>query len=322
MKFFKVKTVNTQRIGGIYFKYPRVTPSDGGGYVDVLKTLPWKNSSENTKEVPAVILEEYELSFGIWTNNLLRLLTIANTANQARENNKATDPYSSLYFGNPTGFKYILPYLIKPGTSIRGSIDNKWDQVNNPTTEMLGAIPIVGGMAKAGFETVQKAGSFVGNFVTPGYGDEPVYKYSGTAPRSISFSFPLYNTLDVDSTIGNFSFVSLFGIQNLKVRTSFLSYIPPKLYKVDSYGLGGLAIPAAYVSKFDVQSIGTTRNIDLGETGLGNIANLTGQQQSGNYGTLIPEAYKVSITLTELVPESANIMAGALGGDVVSVISK
>ena len=85
--------------------------------------------------------------------------------------------------------------------------------------------------------------------------------------------------------------------------------MPPKIYKVEGLGVGSLYMPAAYVESYDVQSIGTTRRIyDLGYDAAG--------------GVLIPEAYKVSITFRELVPESSNIMAGSLGQEKVSVISE
>ena len=115
--------------------------------------------------------------------------------------------------------------------------------------------------------------------------------------------FPLYNTMDIGDTIKNYEFISLFGMQNLKIRTSFLTYIPPKIYSVESTGRGGVYMPAAYVSSYDVRSIGATREIQIG----------------GNTH-LIPEAYKVSITLTELIQESANIMQGSLGGSKTQVI--
>ena len=109
--------------------------------------------------------------------------------------------------------------------------------------------------------------------------------------------------MDIGDTIKNYEFISLFGMQNLKIRTSFLTYIPPKIYSVESRGRGGVYMPAAYVSSYDVRSIGATREIQIG----------------GNTH-LIPEAYKVSITLTELIQESANIMQGSLGGSKTQLI--
>jgi hypothetical protein len=315
LSFFTITDQQTPTIGGVSYKYPQVNATQG--YIDVVNTFAWKNQGANVDEVPAVILTEYELKYGLWTTNLLRLLTAANNASAGAQNQQAVDPYSSMYFGAKTGFSYSLPYLIKPGTTIRGANSNKWSQVNNPTATMVGQIPGIGGLLKGGVEQIGKGAELIGNIISPGYGEEPLYKYDGTTPKSINISFPLYNTVSLKNTIDNFSFISLLGLQTLKVRTTFLSFIPPKIYSLDSFGLGGFAIPAAYISNYDVQSIGTTRSIDIGAgNGIGN-----GSGVETNTGTaLIPEAYKVNITLTELIPESANIMAGALGGNVVSVI--
>jgi len=108
--------------------------------------------------------------------------------------------------------------------------------------------------------------------------------------------------MEIKDTINNFEFVSLFGLQNLKVRTSFLTFVPPKIYTVQS-SRGGVYMPAACVSSYDVKSIGATRDLTL---------------KGSKY--LIPEAYKVSITLKELIQESGNIMSANLDGSKVNVM--
>jgi hypothetical protein len=53
-----------------------------------------------------------------------------------------------------------------------------------------------------------------------------------------------------------------------------------------------------------VESIGTTREIsDFGST------------------ILMPEAFKISLTIKQLVPNSSNIFEGAIGGNRVNVLS-
>jgi hypothetical protein len=85
-----------------------------------------------------------------------------------------------------------------------------------------------------------------------------------------------------------------------------MSYIPPKIYEVDAYSVGGVYMAAAIVSNFKVDSIGTTRR-------------MTEWAGFGPKEILIPEAYRVSITFTDLLSQSSNVFAGALGGTKIKV---
>lgn len=303
---FKVTESETTNSIGSTFKYPKISPI-GDGVIDILKDFYWKNNvSNNIDEVPSIVLKEYTLKYGMWANNLA---SIINQAAQFASNKTNLDPYSTLYFGEPTGFNYRLPYLLKSGSSIRGDVNNKWSEISNPIGDILGAVPIVGSSLKRAGDLIQTQVQNAANFLTPGYGAEKVYNFAGTTPKSILITFPLYNTYNEESAMRNFSFVNLLSIQNLKTRTSYLTYIPPKLYTVDSNLLGGIYMPAAFISNLKIDSIGTTRKIN--EYTADNSRN----------GVLIPEAYRVSISLTEILPESSNIMMGALGGDKVQVFN-
>ena len=102
----------------------------------------------------------------------------------------------------------------------------------------------------------------------------------------------------------------MFTFQNLKNRTSFVTYIPPKIYSLDGLAFGGIYWPAAYVSNLDIESIGTTRYLyDSGYN-----------SQTGGKGLLVPEAYKISITFKQLVADSSNIFSGTMGGTKVQVL--
>jgi hypothetical protein len=320
MNFFNFGKA-TQTFGPISFNYPTVTSggavdnsaagisnTTGGNLINVLQNFRWKNSvgASTIDEVPYIILSEYTLSYGMWAQNLFSILK--NYTNGSKTNR---DPYGTIYFGDNSAsnnFIYVLPYIVKPGSSIRGDLTNSWSEINNPTSSMAGAV--LGNAAKGAIESIDKKVSGLANFAFTGYGQEKVSSYAGTNEREITIEFPLYNTTSTQDAINNFSFVNLFYLQNLKTRTSYLTYKPPKLYTVDTYSLGGIYIPASYVSGYSIKSIGTTRRFkDLG------------LNYGGSDGVSIPEAYKVSIRIKELLPESVNIIAGALGGDKVSVVS-
>jgi hypothetical protein len=270
----------------------------GSGNINVFSNFSWRNSKTTSiEEVPWISLYEKQLTYGKWISNIAGIL------DQLTGTGKDADPYAKLYTTTNTGFIYTLPYLVKKDQSIRGDTTNKWER--DGIVDIISKIPYVGGIAKAAGETL-----------FPGFGIEKIVTYGDTDPKSITIEFPLYNTLTVSDAIQNFDFVSLFGLQNLKVRTSFLTYIPPKIYTVESPGLGGIYMPAAYVSRYSVKPIGTVRQMTSGDYSTGHsVTNAAGQ------GILIPEAYRVSITLTEMVPETANIMYGALGGDKIEVLN-
>jgi hypothetical protein len=301
--FFDIDPNKTITISGITSRYPEIKPKGGTSYIDVTR-MAWRNNKTSTvDEVPSVILTEYTLSYGIWTQNLFRF-----TGRAAAIAEQNPDPYGALYYGQETGFIYNIPYLVKPGDSLRGAIKNSWKNQDDFSKSFF----------RKAASKIKTVGGVVGGVAAPGFGTEDINAFAGTNAKSINISFPLYNTLDIQSTIDNFSFISLFGLQNLKTRTSYLTFIPPKIYKVDGVGFGNIYMPAAYVSSYDVQSIGTTRRIDeLNQ--LGGAFQSAGQYTGGSGGALVPEAYKVTITLTELIAESANIMASSLGEEKVNV---
>jgi hypothetical protein len=270
----------------------------GSGNINVFSDFTWRNSKTTSiEEVPWINLYEKQLTYGKWISNIAGIL------DQVTGSAKDADPYAKLYTTTNTDFTYTLPYLVKKDQSIRGDTTNKWER--DGIVDIVSKLPYVGGIAKAAGETL-----------FPGFGIEKIVTFGDTDPKSITIEFPLYNTLTVEDAIKNFDFVSLFGLQNLKIRTSFLTYIPPKIYTVESPGLGGIYMPAAYVSKYSVKPIGTVRQMTSGE--YSTRANLNG---TSGQGVLIPEAYRISITLTEMVPETANIMYGALGGDKIEVLN-
>ena len=309
-----------------------VSPASSGGYIDILNNFNWTTGGY-VDEVPYIIAKEMELEFGQIIQNLAGYLDAINNAtgnvakinSSGNNNTDPNDPYAKLYAAHDTGFTYVFPHLIKNGSSIKGATANTWKRNN------IGSL--VGGLAKGAVDTaaglfgegvergVSELTNYVGKFfgnelVGSGIGLEDIVTYSATAPRSIKITFPLYNTDSEQSAIRNFDFVNLFGLQNLKMRTSFGTFIPPKIYTVESPGQGGIYMPAAFVSHYDVQSIGTTRFMNTGQ-----YSAAAGTSNNSTNGRIIPEAYRVEITFQEIIPPSSNIMWGSLGGNKVSVIN-
>jgi hypothetical protein len=331
---------------GINYVDFSVSPAYKGGNINILNDFKWTTGGQND-EVPYLLLQELQLNFGQIIQNLAGNLTSAinmfdTKPNVNIQNTDPNDPYSQLYSATPTGFNYVFPHLLKDGDSIKGSTHNTWKRNNIASMAGSAAAGILetaaGVVSKGAAEGVRDLTNTVRNFfgnelVGSGLGLEDIVTYSSTTPKQLKVSFPLYNTFTEKDARLNFDFVNLFGLQNLKTRTSFATFLPPKIYVIESPGQGGIYMPAAFVKSYDVISIGTTRFMNSGQysADASNYQYLTdpktntkstgGSNAPNSNGILIPEAYKVNITFEEIIPQSANIMWGSLGGQKVSVIN-
>lgn len=275
-------------------------PGAFGGNIDVVNKFRWSNSVSDRTEVPSITLKEYELAYGTWFANLVRIAEGISDFAQAG----TLDPYLPLYNVNDadtgTGFVYRLPYLLGDGGKIR-NIENTWSEFRGGIDNMFDKSGDGGVLNSIG----QVAGWAMGG-ISPGVGFEDIYEFKNTNLESITVTFPLYNTVNLQEAKLNFDFVNLITFQNLKTRTSFLTYVPPKIYTVSTANcLGGLYWPVAVISNISIESIGTTREL----------------REFGGTPLLIPEAYKVSLTIRQLLANSSNIFEGAIGGKKVNVFS-
>lgn len=288
--------------------YPVATPIDG--LVDVYTNHHW-GMGNTLDEVPNIILKEYKLEYGRWTSSIVRALqTVKSLINSTWQ-----DPYKDMYLAEETGFVYNLPYMISHGENIRSSGSNEWQSSDGGVFQIFKSIA----------PELYKFGNMIGSGMASGWGAEPLISYKQTSRRELKLKFSLYNTLDVESANDNFSFVTLFNFQNLKTRTSWTTYLPPKMYSVETAADGGIYMPLAYVKSYSVIGHGQLRNMnDFGSVtsaGMGGgLLDFLGSFSSGkNSGRLVPEEYIVEITLSEVLPESVNIMIGSLGKRKVTV---
>jgi hypothetical protein len=268
----------------------------GSGLVDVTNTMRWSNYT-STDEVPSVFITEKQIEMGTWAANFLEIIKQAKNVSSG----KGLDSYVSLYAAKNTGFWYNLPFLLKNGDNIN-AVGNTW----NPASTIGDLINTVAG---GGTGKGAKTGGLIGgvlNGILPGVGFEQTMQYGGSSPLSLTLSFPLYNTISQEDAFNHFSFINLFAFQNMKTRTSLLTFLPPKIYVVDAGSIGGKYMAAAYVSEFKVDSIGTTRK-------------LWDYAQFGPKEILIPEAYKVTITFVDLLSPSSNIFSATMGGSKIEI---
>jgi hypothetical protein len=297
--FFTAGTRKLPIAGSSIPSCPILLPN-GSGLVDVTNNMMWKNWG-SVDEVPSVIATEFELDYGQWTQNLANLVGgFSDLFSQ-----KKLDVYQNIYRGNPTGFKYNFPWLLKNGDNIR-NVKNTWGEAPALSNFFTKGDTQEGKQSKIADIVGAGIGATI-SYGSAGIGFEEINEFKSTDSQSLQVSFPLYNTYNPDTAFMHYSFVQLFTFQNLKSRTSLMTYVPPKLYTVSTQGLGGVYLAAAYVSDLKIDSIGTTRSIS----------------EFNSYGSspiLIPEAYKVTITFTDLLSQSSNIFAGTMGGSQIQVI--
>jgi len=298
-KYFKAEESPAKSYGASNLAQPyTILKPKGSGLVDVTNTMRWSNYT-STDEVPSIFITEKQIEMGTWAANFLEIIKQAKNV----KSGKGLDSYVSLYAASNTGFWYNFPYLLKNGDNLN-AVGNTW----NPASTIGSMInSIVGGGGNEGGKG--KAGSFIGGAIggiLPGVGFEQTLQYSGSSPNSLTVSFPLYNTISQEDAFNHFSFVNLFAFQNMKTRTSMLTFLPPKIYVVDAGSIGGKYMAAAYVSEFKVDSIGTTRK-------------LWDYAQFGPKELLIPEAYKVTISFVDLLSPSSNIFAATMGGSKIEI---
>jgi hypothetical protein len=294
--YFSTQSKQADFLGITSTPYVVLKPS-GTGVVDVYKDMYWANLGSK-EEVPQVYIIEKQLKYGTWAAQLANLIIQGSNVATSQD----VDSFLKLYAAENTGFYYNFPWLLKSGDNLR-TVENTWNATQGMGDFFKSAI----GSSKGSLGTAMGAvGGAVLGSVTPGFGFEATKQYDSTSAQTLRITFPLYNTIDLESSFKHFSFVNLFTFQNLKTRTSLMSYIPPKIYEVDAYSVGGIYMAAAVVSNLQIDSIGTTRR-------------MSDWQSFGPKEILLPEAYRITITFTDLLSQSSNVFAGALGGTKINV---
>jgi len=188
-----------------------------------------------------------------------------------------------IYLTEETGFKYTFPYLNGPI-----DVDSNWGG------EGEGAIS---GLVNKGMSIVDELARIT-NVTQPGvYIQKPKYFNFEQEGKSVSFNFPLLNTVKRGSYDykSNYELLWLLMYQNKPYKTSFARTNPGKIYTVEIPGV--VSMPYAYISEMSVDFRGTIRQLPV--------------DTPKKYNAPIPEAYVVNITFTSLITDFANTMQGS-----------
>ena len=331
-------------------------PINPGVPIDIIRDFSWTLTPLNEKtvaNVPVIYLNEYYqiesqlnqalLPYGggglpkLGNNtstlggliNFATALTKYTTIGSNSTNN--SDLYKGLFDHLHPGFKYVFPNFSKTFYDI----GNTWERTDILDT-LLGLSEQAGSLAQKGIAGVVttagkklKTGEQIIDLVnklprqlknlelfnlasgnpTVGLMDPPSI-WQSSDKRNITFEFPLYNinvfkdSTPTDTIAKNWELCYLLTYQNLVNKKNFYTGIPPVFYEVIIPGIH--YCKASYMSNISITNVGNIRNLKLDVNG------------NTNVSVNVPDAYMISITLTDLLMPSKNLLNASLDLTVTS----
>jgi hypothetical protein len=278
------------------------TPSDYGSDINVTNDFPWTLApKEARKDTPYVILKEYEFNEGTLKRAAYRY---ARGAGNALEyslfgQDDPLEPYQNLFpKDNPTGFKYYMPYFSDINFQVTTAQWTALDQVEGIGKAAKGLTGLIAGSEAAnalgtGAEMLKQALgtglATLGGYPKVGATDRPKM-WESHSERSIDIKFSLFNTLAPDDWILNRELCMLLVNQNLYNKRDLITSLPPVFYEV--------LVPGQHYSYASCVT-----NITIGNKG--NMRKLPLLDK--NMSCVVPDAYDVTITLTDMVMPSKNL---------------
>jgi len=294
-------TVPLQGAGSLTNLYE---PGSKGGQIDVVRDYMWTLSPPAIKTTaPYVILKEYSVNEGMIKRSLFHYW---NGVKQAVKETGGMSQDSMEVYGElfpkdkPTKFSYILPYFSEINFEVNTP---EWTQLDN-----LEAIGNMGkGIANAAYEgagdylqdVVTKGGTAIGvgmatigGYPKIGIMDRPKL-WNSHSPRSINIKFSLFNTVNADDWKHNRDLCTLLVNQNLYNKRDLLTSLPPVFYEI--------LIPGQHYSYASCVT-----NITISNRGNMRAMKLEGAGADTLPTAIVPDAYEVSITLTDMLIPSQN----------------
>ena len=228
---------------------------------------------------------------------------VVNTALKETESSFANPltPYSQLYTTLPTKFKYTLPYMEDTYVQKSGGFGDA------PSGGLLTDISSIAAefMSDISLKKIGAPGRMI---------EQPKgFTFTGRE-KSYTVKFPLFNTKNFSEIIRNWQFIYLLTYQNTPNRITRDLIDTPCIYEA--------RIPGAWYSKYSsitnmqVDFVGARREMDMPVPYLtkANDGPIDGKSESNwitqkrKITTIIPDAYMVTITVTELFSETQNFM--------------
>jgi hypothetical protein len=290
----QVPPPDLDKLGPLWF-------ATNGGTYDVVTNYRWTLSDkinyddpDSLNEVPYVILKEYEIDestiktqFDYYSRGVKEAVVESDTSKLA--------PYDQLFPRKTTNNLYRFPYFSDVNF-----------EINTPPWQSLDGIEQVGNAAGnvgkflLGSDFGQNITNFINNTAKVATaGLAAVYPKVGIMDRpklwdrhdfrTIEIKFPLFNTLKPDDWKANRSLCWILVNQNLYTKKSFITGMPPVYYEV--------IIPGQHYSY-----AAAVTNLVIYNRG-----NMRQLRDDRNLQVMVPDAYEVNLTLTDMVMPSRNL---------------
>lgn len=294
-------------------------PTLQAGLKNVVKDYPWTvSNTKNRDDIPYVRLIEYKCNESsifrqaeFYTKLSSQITANASGAvtrgilGGSAEQTGVLEVYKEMFpKDNPTDFSYWFPYFNETGFELNTP---NWKQLE-PAGEALKSVAqglenIIRPFSRIGasaVETLTKGGEFVSAAAETAMKSQyPVVNvfdrprvFAGHTERTTTISFPLYNTINEWDWVKNRDLIYILMSQNLFNKRDIIAGVPPVFY--DVFIPGQYYCYAACMTDINVKNLGNTRLID------------------GEY--IIPDAYQVTLTLTEMVQPSKNQFEAVTNG--------
>lgn len=281
------------------------TLPDGLINVAANKDFKWTLSRVND-EVPYIRLNEYKCvdssikrQYAFYTQ--LTKSTIANARGSVLSDmREVLDAYRDIWpKDKPTKFVYKFPYFSKTNMELSTEPWAALDSVGESIKKVVGGLGKAVGLENVtsalnkGLEGLEAATDFAQMVRYPAVGvtDRPKI-FMAHNDRSITISFTLLNTINQGDWKNHRDLIYLLMSQNLFNKRDFTTGVPPVFY--DIHIPGQYYCYAACMTNIKVENLGNQRLL---------------------YGTyIVPDAYQVELTLTELVKPSKNQFEAVVNG--------
>lgn len=291
--------------------------------IDVVNEMSWTLSNKNSrKDAPRMRLVEYQQSTGqliaacIYFSKVLKDFNFESFTNNTIANK--SDPievYKLKYFGEKTGFEYSIPYFNPKNlsrTNSFGGDENPFASFIEFAGQTKSSVLAGGGTSTGLTKTLAAAGTLfpllgaAKNVINSAIQGQINFEFpkgwENTSPETYSTTFDLINTTNTDDVINNWKFCHLLSYQNSPSRRNFAIMDPPVIYSMSIPGI--VDLPVCYMNDLQITNLGNTRIVQL-----------------EGVARIVPEAYRITISLTSLLLPSRNIMAATRDGKTVEVIS-
>jgi len=285
-----------------------------GGNYNVVSDYRWtltnnleKQTADSFDEAPYALIQEYQVDETTIKRQWEFYSTQVSDFAQATDTNPLK-PYEGLFSRTERGCRYKFPYFSDVNFEVNSpqwaSLDTL-EQAGKFAEGTMGALFGEGGAAITR-SIIEGAGAAAGTalaltYPKVGIMDRPKLWQSHDF-RTIEVKFPLFNTVAEDDWKKNRTLIWVILNNSLFVKRDFITGIPPVYYEI--------LIPgqhysyAACMTNFTVYNRGNMRKL----------------LDTNGKDAIVPDAYEVSMTFTDLVMPSRNLFrAIQLEPDIVRV---